>query len=147
MCATLGCSGAEVAPERPPRLSDSAVRTHVDSLRAQAERRRAARAVAFLAEPPDFTGRISTLSAGGATSIGIEVELDPASPDSPRLGSGRVAFTLVRGAAWQGTAPLPLDSLRVGDRVRLWLNDGGTVQPIDPPLVSVAALQRVDSLR
>lgn len=143
--AALGCSATEVPPDT---ASDRAIRVRVDSLSAEGERLRASRAVALLAEPPDFTGRIIRMSEGGASYRGIEVELDSPAAESPRLGSGHLAFVLWRNGAWKiGGKPLPLDSLRVGDRVRLWLQDGVAIQPTDPPVVSIAALQRVDSLR
>lgn len=145
--AAAGCERAE----RPKdvALSPGEIRQHVNSLNRAAAERWARAGAKVLQEPADLVGQIEEVWAvpDSIPTRRVTVRYEPRI-GQPGPGERRVSFVLRgEGAVWRhDRTVLPLDSLRVGDGVKVWMTERGTAQPTDPPLVSVRAIQRVDSV-
>lgn len=138
-----GCKPSD--PASDTATSPTEAKAYVDSLNQAVDELNVRLRAQVLDDPADFIGRVEGVSADSALRHRITIRY--VVPGMPQEGRGRMSFVLRgEGALWdQNRTVLPLDSLKSGDLVTVWTQGRSVFAPTNPPLVTVRAVQRIDS--
>ena len=102
-----------------------------------------------LDERPDYVGAVTDILAtrDDAASTRVTIRLRP-SGEHQSLSHQHIRIDIrEEGIAWRADrTPLPLDSLQIGDWVRLWVGGVSAILPVNPPTLPARALQQLDTL-
>lgn len=142
--AASGCVPSTSASDA--ELSPSEARANVDSLNREGDERNVQLRARVLDDSADFIGHVEGVLADSALSHRVTIRYIV--PGMPHVRRGRMSFVLRgEGALWdQNRTVLPVDSLKGGDIVKVGTQRRGVLSPTNPPLVTVRALQRIESL-